>query len=125
MAMRRSRAVLRVDPGRWEDDSCCRCETRRVAQDETVPLPRLLRRDSVWSDELLQESITFLLGLFVLMLLLLLLRITTRRRRTEQVQIELVVVQREQEIEVLRKWMESKGEEFFRPVWDKLGTENP
>jgi hypothetical protein len=79
----------------------------------------------VWSDELLQESITFLLGLFVLMLLLLLLRITTRRRRTEQVQIELVVVQREQEIEVLRKWMESKGEEFFRPVWDKLGTENP
>ena len=131
MAMRRSRAVLRVDLGRWEDDSCCRCETRRVARDETVPLPRLLRRDSAWSDELLQGSITFLLGLFVLMLLLLLLRITTRRRRTEQVQIEpparrtLIVVQREQEIEVLRKWMESKGEEFFRPVWDKLGTENP
>jgi hypothetical protein len=142
--MRRSRAVLRVDLGRWEDDSCCRCscssETRRVARDETVPLPRLLRRDSVWTDKLFQGIITFLLGLLVLMLLL---RIMTLRRRKEQEQIvsfsgllsalgirhkelgpENVVVQREQEIEVLRKWMESKGEEFFRPVWDKL-TENP
>ena len=120
-AMQRSHSVLRVEPGQRDDDSGCRCACRSStvhAEEEEVLLPRLLRRDYA-GDTLLLHFITFALGLFVLLLLL---RITARRRRTKPEQVlEDVAVQREKEIEVLRKWMESKGEEFFRPVWDKLG----